>query len=263
MSTLRRATIYFESREVHTTNPQIKILTSGLDKREGQTNVSDKYIDVFAENLYIEDVPDFGDNEIFLEVESNSETPIDNLNTVKQFKRKIEVPDHTPAADIQGQLLISKAKVMGPRISLGFRLTEIDQVNEEKMGAVMEFVNSNDIADITTRLLGTAGFASDISAQQIIKTITSATKLIDKLNDDDRIWVENPKMRADATSNFPLYEGYYAYVTTPEKRREKKLPHRLYKVGTKLYTKWTDEDNNEEFDAQTYFTFEIRLSPNQ
>ena len=249
MSTPRAATLYFESSE-DSQIPGVKILTRGTSKRGGERELNNKSINVKAGRLFIGDLPEWGKNECFLEVTTVTRDN-NNLGIATQFKLQAEIKDDTSSANIQGVTMIRNAKVMGGEISLQVRLTEIDNIDEQKLSVIKDFAENNSIADVANSLLAT----TPLDYKEAVKTLFNAAELIDKLNDDDRIWIERPDLSVRSDADFPLYDGNYAIVTTPESGD---LPIKLYVASNDLYTSYTSDDNNTPFRMDSFFTFKIQ-----
>ena len=249
MSTPRAATIYYESNE-STGIPGVNILTRGIDKRGGDKNLNNKSINVKAGRLFIGDLPDWGKNECFLEVTTVTRDP-NNLGIATQFKLQAEIKDDTSSANIQGVTMIRNAKVKGGEISLQVRLTEIDKIDEEKLSLIKNFAESNSIADVANSLLA----STPVDYKEAVKTLFNAAELIDKLNDDDRIWIERPDLSVRDDADFPLYDGNYAIVTTPENQE---LPIKLYIASNDLYTSYASDIQNTPFRLDSFFTLKIQ-----
>ena len=80
--------------------------------------------------------------------------------------------------------------------------------------------------------------------------------MLDGLNDDDRVWIERPKLDLRPSSVNPLYQGWYAFVSSP-KGGPTKLPHKLYAAGGFLFEEFKSDTDNKPFEAETYLTWQL------
>lgn len=247
---LRQATLY---RETGATNPGgALVLTRGSTKRPPDTALRGKFVDLLAGRFWVANLPDLTKwNEAFLEV--TVVTIKGPVRVPHSFKLETDVSDRSFSANIQGAEMITAAEVIGTGIELQCRLTELDKIDEEKFGKIKDFVDNNDIPGVAGALLKAS---LPFNPKEAIKIFFNAVELIDVLNDDDRIWMERPKLDLRIGTNNPLYSGWYGFVSTP-KRGKSRLPLKLYESGGALFRRYVSDTDNDPFDAESYFTWQI------
>ncbi len=251
---LREATLYRESGKKNAGGANI--LTRGKTHKEPDAGLRGKAVDILAGRFWVANLPDLTrNNEAYLEV--TAVTLKGDIRVPHPFKLETKVRDETFSADIQGVQMITAAEVIGTGIEFQCRLTEMDKIDEENFSKLKTFVDSNDIPGVAQALLNASGLP--LNPKEALKIFFNTVSLIDELNDDDRVWKERPKLDLRPGIDNPLYEGWYALVSTP-RGGATKLPVKLFESGGALYKKFNSDDDNEPFDQETYFTWQIIAS---
>lgn len=251
---LREATLYREDKSSPSTG--VRTLTRGSTVRPPQTDLRKRKIDLIAGHFWVKNLPDITKwNEAYLEI--NAVATKGRIQIPNPEKLTVDVKDGTFSSDIQGAELITGIAVVGTGLELQIRLTEQDKIDRKKFELVKNFIDENDIPGIAETLLNTQSLP--INPKETIKVMFNAVELIDGLNDDDRIWIERPKLDLRAESNNPLYEGSYALVTSPKKAGQR-LPLRLYEAGGYLFESFTSDSKNVPFSSETYLTWKFLAS---
>ena len=253
---LREATLYRETGKTNAAGA--RILIRGKTSKGPDTGLRHKEIDILAGHFWVANLPDLTRwNEAYLEV-----TVVATKGKIKVphvFKLEVRVSDRSLCANVQGAEMLTAVSVVGSGIEFRCTLTELDKIDQEKFGRIKGFVDDNDISGISQALLAASGATLPFNAKEAIKVFFNTVELIDGLNDDERIWLERPKLDLRSGTNNPLYEGWYALVTTPKKGRTS-LPVKLYESGGFLYKTFKSEEDNEQFKTETYLTWQILSS---
>ncbi len=248
--TAKAAKLYRETGEV--TESGAKILTRGSGVRQPQTDLNDGHalVDIHAGHFWVKNLPDLtSKNEAYLEVTAVCYQGT-STKVAHQFKLSVDVKDETFSSNIQGVEMLTGIKIFGSGIELQCRLTELDKMDKDKFLKVKNFVDTNDIPGIVQPLIVASGPKPEY--KELIKTLFSTVELIDELNDDDRVWIERPKLDLREDVNNPLYDGWYAFVSDHDD-----LPLKLYEAGGNLFTEYNNEDDNTKYDESSYFTFRV------
>lgn len=249
---LREATLYREDKSNN--NPEVTVLTRGSTVRKPQADLRKRKVDILAGHFWVKNLPDLTKwNEAYLEI--NVVASKGKVQIPNPAKLSVDVRDGSFSADIQGAELITEIEIVGTGIEMQVRLTELDKIDKEKFNLIKNFVDENDVSGLSQSLLSASGLP--INAKEAIKIFFNTIELLDGLNDDDRIWVERPKLDLRSATNNPLYEGSYALVTTPKKG---KLPVRLYDAGGYLFESFRSDEDNVPFDKESYLTWQIIAS---
>jgi hypothetical protein len=231
-------------------------LTRMSDVRPPDDTLRHKKIDVIAGHFWVANLPDLTKrNEAYLEV--TLVTIKGDIRVPHAFKLMVKVKDKTFSSDIQGVEMITGAEVIGTGIEFQTRLTELDQIDRDKFKAIKDFIENNDIPGVSEALLK---LTAPINGKEAVKIFFNAVDLVDKLNDDDRVWIERPKLDLRQAVDNPLYKGWYAFVTTPRVRGKPKptdLPRNLFLSGGRLYSAYTSHEENTSFEDETYLTWQI------
>ena len=252
--TLREATLYREAAGAASGAATVT-LTKGQKVREPQVTLRGKMIDVLVGHLWISDLPDITKNsEAYLEINVVAKTG--EVEIPNPFKLQIDVRDKSFSANIQGAEIITGARIIGNGLEFQCRLTELDRIDKSKFDLMKRFVDDNDIPGVAGALFGLQG--APINPKEAIKILFNAVELLDGLNDDDRVWLERPKLDLRSGTINPLYEGWYALVTTP--KAGSTLPTKLQISGGILYESYISEDDNRPFRAQSYLTWQFIAS---
>lgn len=250
----REATLYRETAD--RLESGAITLTRTSDVRPPDDSLRHKKIDVLAGHFWVANLPDLTKrNEAYLEV--TLVTIKGDVRVPHAFKLMVKVKDETFSSDIQGVEMITGAEVIGTGVEFQTRLTELDQIDKDKFKAIKDFIDNNDIPGVSEALLKLTG---PINGKEAVKIFFNTVDLIDQLNDDDRIWIERPKLDLRAEADNPLYRGWYALVTTPRKKNKSNvtaLPRHLFLAGGTLYTDYTSDEENTPFEAETYLTWQI------
>ncbi len=227
---------------------------SGSKQKPPQKNLKKKRVDIQTGNFYAANLPDLTKkNEAYLEItivtDKGNKDPIPF-----SFKDKIDVRDNSFSERMQANEIITGVEIRGTGFTIECRLTELDKIDENKFNLIKGYIDDNDISGKAEALLNLTG--ASFNPKEIVKTLFSSIQLIDGLNDDDRLWNENPKLDLRERATVHLFEGWYAFVTR-HKRANKKLPSSLYLVNGELYSKYKSEEDNEPFRDSTYLTFQV------
>lgn len=248
--TAREAKLYRETGEV--TESGVRVLTRGAGVRQPQIDLKDGHalVDIHAGHFWVKNLPDLtSKNEAYLEVTAVAyQGP--STKIAHQFKLNVDVKDKTFSSNIQGVEMLTGIRIIGSGIELQCRLTELDKMDKDKFSKIKNFVDSNDIPGIAQAFMGSKGPAPEY--KELVKTLFSTAELIDELNDDDRVWIERPKLDLRQDVANPLYDGWYAFVSS-----HSDLPLKLYEAGGNLFTEYTSEDVNTKYDNSSYFTFRV------
>jgi len=246
----RRASLYTDTGAVEN---GARVLTRGKNDRTPETGLKDRAISMIAGNLFVANLRDLTKrNEAYLEVTVVTSKGKDSIPHA--FKQQIDVKDDSFSSDVQGRELLSGILVLGRGIEVTCKLTELDRIEEDKFKAIKDFVDENEIGDKAQKLLGATGLP--VSASSIISTLFSTVKLLDALNDDDRVWSEMPFLSLSSSATYKLFEGVYALVQDPKKSSEKN-PMRLYEAGGELYSEYKSDSQNTPFRDEAYLTWSI------
>lgn len=256
MGALYKAPLYQETGNVDAEG-RIELSRLG-NTRAADAHLKDKKIDLIAGNLYCYKMPDLTrQNEAYLEVNVMSELKDGEsvTNVPYSWKKKVAVKDKTNSADVAGQRLFIGAKVGIDGLTLQIRLTELDQMDQEKFTKLQAFISENNIPELVQKLAATAVPASaGLDLKAVSSLVFNSIKLFDELNDDDRVWIEGPLLGLRAQHSQRLYEGSYAFVgerknyTPPERLWKNQAGELFVKGGNGKYT---------SFDESIYFTFQI------
>ena len=229
-----------------------------LTRTTGQKDASDlknRRIDIQTGNFWVFNLPDLTkNNEAYIELTAVTEKA--NKDKIPHsFKQNVDVRDKNFSEIMQANEVLAGIEIRGTGMTLECRLTELDKINEEKFNAIKNYVDDNDIAGKSEALLKLTG--TPFNPKDLVKTLFSSVKLIDTLNDDDRVWNEQPKFDLRPAAQVHLFEGWYAFVTQPTKKSGRKLPTRLLLSNGTLFTKYKSDTDNQPFNLETYLTFQV------
>jgi hypothetical protein len=254
MGAAYKAPLYLETGQK--ADGKIELTRLG-ETRAADPNLKGEKITIRSSNFYCYRMPDLtAQNEAYFEVIITTELLAEDGTRSKlpyTFKKKISVKDKTNSADIQNQPMAKHVPVGVDGINFGIRLSELDQIDPDKFGALKSFVDDNNIPHVIQQLAGTIiPGAGAINLKQVGEMLFKSVRLFDTLNDDDRIWIESPDLTL-SESQFGLYAGTYAFVS---ERKKFTPPQSLWKASDgSLHVK--EGDKFTAYVQSTYLTFQI------
>jgi hypothetical protein len=256
----RRAVLYRETGKRNYANANI--LTCSSDTREPDSGLSEEsspvFLDVHCGQLWIADMPDLTKhNEAYLEVTVVSPRNAGDhpVKVPYQFKLQAEVDDMEFSRNIAGAEILSGIQLEGTGIEFHCRLTELDKLETDKFKKIQSYLKKSDIASMVAELIAIPDL-SRLPVTQLFSFISDTSEIIDELNDDDRLWLERPKLDLRAGSAHPLYEGWYAFVDEADHRKNE-APYHLYEVNGELYLDYKSDVDHKHLNDRTYFTWQV------
>jgi hypothetical protein len=263
MPILREATLYRESQASEPGKPPL--LTRGSKIRKPDKTLKGATMDVQTGKFWIQNLPDFFTNpvnEAFLEITvvSASRAGSKEAPLSYPFKFNIKVKDKSFSANIAGTEILTGVQIGSSGIEFRIGLSEIDKTDQAKLAMTRKFIQDNKIPEVANILLASASLP--VNVEQIVGIFFNTVQFIDELNEDDLVWLERKKLDLRDGADNPLYEGWYALVTTPKDMKKEKLPLDLMVAGGELFTTYQSDTDNEPFRSQNYLTWKfLRTGP--
>lgn len=223
MST-RRTLLYRETGKRNSAGANI--LTRGGDVRKSDPTLlprddTTSVIDIHCGQFWISNLPDLThSNEAYLEITviTTKQNSTHEIKIPHMFKYQIEVEDQSFCSNISGAELLAGIGIYSDGFELQCRLTELDKIDTNKFNKIKGFVDKNDLTTLAQQLLASA--APLINTQQLLNMIYDTAEIIDEINDDDRVWLERPKIDLRQQATNPLMKAGMHLLTQQTIRRK-------------------------------------------